>query len=144
MMRDDIQNHQAIFDSAAGRNLVAEHNLFAVVVHGRSENELTGVVPRVSSHQSGCSRATAARLKDGPTGEATRYFLHVLLRVSAINTERMQLHQFARVVFINAASLLLLLLRSLLLRVIAHQDRKRTTGRAWSLLWQLCIGTHAL
>ena len=49
--------------------------------------------------------AAAARRKDGPASETTRNFLHVFLCVAAVNAERVQLHQFARVVLIDAASL---------------------------------------
>src|SRR5258706_11233475 len=90
-------------------------------MHARAENEFTGIVTRITSHQSRRGRTAAARLKDGPAGEATRYFLHVLLCVAAINPEGVQLHQFARVILVDAASLLGLL-RCLLPRVIAHQD----------------------
>ena len=63
----------------------------------------------------------AARSNDGPTREAARDFLHVLLRVTAVDAEGMQLHQLACVIFVDAASLLLLL-RSLLLRVVTHSQ----------------------
>ena len=43
------------------------------------------------------------RREDRPARETARNFLHVLLRVTAINAERVQFHQFARVVFIDAA-----------------------------------------
>src|ERR1700686_3940858 len=104
MMRDDIQDHQAVLYSSAGGNLVAQHNLFAVVMHAGSENEFSREFARIPSHQSSRCRASAARLKDGPASEATRNFLHVFLCVSAINAERVQFHQLARVIFVDAAS----------------------------------------
>src|SRR5207248_7554144 len=85
---------------------------------------------------------------DRPSRKAARNFLHVFLRVATVYTERVQLHQFARVVFIDAATLLLLL-RSLLLRVVNHRDgtfaqQLLQTIRAWSLPRRLSIRTHTL
>ena len=52
------------------------------------------------------SRGTAAaRREDGPTRKTARHLLHVLLRVAAVYAQSVQFHQFARVVFIDAASL---------------------------------------
>ena len=115
----DIKNHQAIFDATAGGNLVAQDDLFAVVVHARSEDKFAGAFTRIASHQGCRCCARSARLKNSPAGETTRYFLHVLLCVSAIDAESMQLHQLACVIFVDAAPLLLLLW-SLLLWVVAH------------------------
>src|SRR6266436_3480537 len=128
MMRHDIQHHQAILDPATSGNLVTEDDFFAVVVHPGSENEFTGVVTRIPSHQSSRGCAPAARLKDSPAGKATRDFLHVLLRVSAIDAARVQFHQLTRVILIDAAGSLLLL-RSLLLRIVTHQHGEWTTCR---------------
>src|SRR6476646_10943634 len=47
---------------------------------------------------------------DGPPGKAPRHLRHILLRVTAINTERVQLHQLASVIFIQPAFVLLFLL----------------------------------
>ncbi len=54
----------------------------------------------------------AARVCDSPAGEGARDFLHVPLRVAAFDAERVQLHQLARVVLVDAAA------RSLLLRAL--------------------------
>src|SRR5207245_10190190 len=43
-----------------------------------------------------------------PAGEAARYFGDVFLRVAAVDTERVQLHQLAPVVFVQAAFILFL------------------------------------
>ena len=91
-MGDDVQNHQAVLYTATCGNLMSQYNLFTVVMHGGSENKLTGAVARIASHQSGRCCAPAARLKNGPARKATRNFLHVLLRVAAIDTEGVQLH----------------------------------------------------
>ena len=95
MVRQDVDDRLAIFDAAARRNLVAEHRLFAVVMHERAEDEA----------------AAAARLHNRPAGEAARDLLNVLLRVAAFDAQRVQLHQLARVVFIDAGLALLGLLR---------------------------------
>src|SRR5438128_7611074 len=42
------------------------------------------------------------RFLNRPTRKATRDFLHVLLRITAVDAERMQLHQLARVIFVEA------------------------------------------
>src|SRR5205085_88536 len=61
--------------------------------------------------------AAASRLVDSPACECARDLLHVLLRVAAVNAQRVQLHQLARVVFVDAALRALLLLWSLLRRL---------------------------
>src|SRR5215204_5133514 len=107
MMGQDIEHSQSIFNAATGGDLLAQHYFFAVIVRAGIEEERAGVSPSGFAHQCVHGSATAAWLKDGPTGEATRYFLHVFLYIAAVNAERMQFHQLARVVFVNAASLLL-------------------------------------
>ena len=49
--------------------------------------------------------ARDARSTDGPAGENLRELLHVLLRVAAVDAERVQLEQLARVVFVQPALL---------------------------------------
>src|SRR5437867_5531042 len=61
----------------------------------------------------------SARRNNRPSGKTPRYFLHIFLRIPAIDAQRVQLHQLARVIFIDAAALLLLL-RSLILWVVSH------------------------
>src|ERR1051325_621502 len=136
MMREDVEHHQTVFHAATCRNLVTENHLLAVVMCAGVEEERAGSAPhRVAEsrialtvarqdHGGHCGSA-AARLENGPTGKAARYLLHVFLRVTAINSERVQFHQLARVVFVDAASLLLLR---------PEDSRTTTTG----------IGTHAL
>src|SRR4029079_8240563 len=51
--------------------------------------------------------STAARLEDGPTRKTTRHFLHIFLRVAAIDSERVQFHQLTRVILVDTATLLL-------------------------------------
>src|SRR5262249_48615179 len=132
-MREDVEHHQSVFHSATRGDLVTKNRLLAVIMCARIEEESTGSplhglahssVALISArHDSGhCGRA-AARLEDGPTGKATRDFLHVLLRVTTIDSERVQFHQLARVVLVDTASLSLLLLRLLLL-----SENSRTTS----------------
>ena len=52
-----------------------------------------------------------SRLFNCPAGEAARHFGDVFLRVAAVHAERVQLHQFAPVIFVQAA---LIFLRALL------------------------------
>src|SRR6185369_15316334 len=116
MMGQDVEHCQPVFNSTACGDLVTEYGLLAVIVYARVKEERPGVSTTGFTHHRIHGSATAARLKDGPTGEAARHFLHVFLRVAAIDAESMQLHQLARVVFIDAASLSLLRLLLLLLR----------------------------
>ena len=76
----------------AGINLVAQHHLRLSDRASRSSNQNSRIAPR---------------LCDGPAGEAARHFDHVLLRVAAVDAERVQLHQLAAVIFVQAALLLL-------------------------------------
>src|SRR5262249_1335351 len=50
------------------------------------------------------------RLLDGPAGKAASHFGDIFLRVAAVDTERVQLHEFAPVVLIQPANSLLGLL----------------------------------
>ena len=43
-----------------------------------------------------------------PAGEQARQFVHVLLGIASMHTQRMQFHQFARVIFIQATALIAL------------------------------------
>ena len=56
------------------------------------------------------------RVGDGPAGKAFGDLDDVLLRITAIDAERMELHQFAGVIFVDPASLALLSR----LRVVPH------------------------
>ena len=148
-MRDDVQHHQAVLRSTTRGNLMTEHDLFAIVVRARIEKEFARIraqtVGQAAVRDCLGRGAGATRGKDRPTREAARDFLHVLLGIAAIDAQRVQLHQFARVVFVDAASLLLLRW-PLLLRVVAHpQQRQGTACRSWPLLRsELRIRAHAL
>src|SRR5262249_28366162 len=73
-------------------DLVTEHNFRPRFVHALFKFEATAF----------------AWLLDRPSCENARYFRHVSLRVAAIHAQRVQLHQFAAVVFIQAPPLLVL------------------------------------
>ena len=121
-MRQNVEHHQSILLSSARGNLVAKHNLFTVIVGQGSKAKRPGVLTQhfqSTPVHAGIRRDSgAARRYDCPTGKAPRHFLHVLLRVTALNPEGVQLHQLTRVIFVDAA---LLLLRTLLLRIVGHR-----------------------
>src|SRR5687767_5945743 len=125
MMREYVEHLQPIVETAAGRNLVTQDGLLAVIVSAHVEEESScwsncrsarGLAARQRVDSSGA----ATRLKDGPTGKATCHFLHVFLCVAAIDAKRVQLHQLARVVFIYATPRLR--------RRLDHHLRAASTG----------------
>src|SRR5690349_7138936 len=162
MMREDVEHHQSIFHSATGRNFVTEYYLLAIVMRAWIEEERAGralhglaqssVALTGVRHDRGNCGSAAARLKDGPTGKATRHFLHVLLRVATIDSERVQLHQLARVVLVDTASLLLLRpettgsagVRSNALKVVEVEQHRRTLRRRFEQIGELRqrVGTN--
>jgi hypothetical protein len=62
MMREDVDYHLTVLDSAARGDLLAQHGLLAVVVHERTENELSALTRSIKR----------------PSGQTPRDFLHVL------------------------------------------------------------------
>src|SRR5438093_3939820 len=120
---ENVEHHQSVFNSATCWNLMTQDSLLAVVMSERSKDKGTRGVTTFSAHDRHCGGAATPRLENGPAREAAGNFLHILLGVAAINPKRMQLHQFAGVVFIDAAPLLLL--RSLILRIISHAHELR-------------------
>src|SRR5829696_7560181 len=111
MMGQDIEYRQPVFDSTARGDVVTEDGLLTIIMHARVEEERAGVPTPRFTHRVHSGSATA-RLKNGPTGKAPRNFLQVFLCVPAIDAECVQLHQLTRVVFIDAATLSLRLLRA--------------------------------
>src|SRR5439155_10649761 len=79
----------AVVRAAARGYPQAEDGLLAAVVHERTEDEARGV----------------ARTVDRPARERARHLGDVLLRVAAVDAERVQLHQLARVVLVEAGAL---------------------------------------
>src|SRR6266536_5719125 len=112
-MSQNIEYGQTIAHATARGNLLTKHNLFAVIMHSRIKTKRACILAQHLSHPTvqdgiGCYAATA-RCDYRPTSKATCHLLHVFLCIAAIDTKRVQLHQFARVVFVNAAALWLLL-----------------------------------
>ena len=62
----------------------------------------TRLLPVIVARGPEQERAALARPIDRPPGEGTRHFGDVLLRVAAVHAERVQLHQLARVVLVEA------------------------------------------
>ena len=87
MRGQNIQHFFTIVHATAGWNDVAEYNFLAFIVQ-------LVVVEKAASF---------ARLENGPAGEAARHLRYILLRITAVHAERVQLHQLAAVVFIQAA-----------------------------------------
>src|SRR4029079_6650019 len=90
MARDDVEHALTFVLPVAGRELLAENYLLAGVVDVRVEEELTVLT------------------LERPSGQCTGDFLYVLLRVSAVHAERVQLHQLARIVLVEPATRALL------------------------------------
>ena len=61
--------------------------------------------------------AAVVGLRDGPSGEDAREFGNVILRVAAIHSERVQLHQFAAVIFVQPTL------------IFTFSPRRRNAGR---------------
>src|SRR5262249_57010363 len=74
-------------NAAAAENLVAEHECVTVIVQSRTMEKHSLLV----------------RLLNGPTRATGRDVLNIALRVTAIDAEGAQLHQLARVGFIQTA-----------------------------------------
>src|SRR5579884_3666142 len=87
MMREHVEDFHALL-LAVFLDLFSDHRFFARLVHTRLVFEIT----------------TPARLLDGPPGENARYLSHVLLRVAAVDTERVQFHQLAAVIFVQTTA----------------------------------------
>ena len=86
MAGQDLENLLAIMQAASRLYRMAKYHLGPIVVK-------TGLEPEAPA---------AARSVDRPSREGTGDLRDVLLRVAAVYAERMQLHQFARVVLVEA------------------------------------------
>src|SRR4030095_1714782 len=84
MRRHEVEDLFAVLDSAAGLDLVAEHDLVAGIVERGNKAE----------------RAVAI---DRPPGERARDLDDVLLRVAAIYTKRVEFEQLTAVACIESA-----------------------------------------
>src|SRR5262245_45710037 len=94
MVRENLQHFHA-FALSMVADLVSENVLVARFVGALVEAETSA----------------ALRLIDAPAGQHLGQFGDVFLRVAAIDSERVQLHDLARVVFVQPATVRLLLLR---------------------------------
>src|SRR4051812_11582129 len=115
MMGEHLQRFHA-FALAALFELLPEHDLLARLMPALIEFEFS----------------TLLRLLDGPSGKHLRQFGYVLLRVAAVNAQRMEFHNLACVVFIQSAGTLCLLLCCLLgsgPRGIVNNHSKRTSAQ---------------
>ena len=88
IVRQQVQHFQSFF-FAMFFDAMPEDDLGAGLVHARLEAE----------------GAALFRLIEGPSGEDFGNFGDIFLRVAAVYAERVQLHQFAAVVFVQAAGL---------------------------------------
>src|SRR6185436_15268224 len=94
MVRENIEHRQAVFKPAPSRNLVAQHNLFAVVMRARIEKEgarflAQHLSSRSTQHRLSGSAATSRR-ENTPACKTARYLLHIFLRVAPIDTKGMK------------------------------------------------------
>src|SRR5947209_3570025 len=87
MVRHNIEDLESVLNAATGGNLHAENGLFLRIVHAAVEEEFAAVT----------------RIADGPASEATRDLDDVLLGVSAVNAEGVELEQLAGVVLVETA-----------------------------------------
>src|SRR5947207_1387903 len=115
--RQNVEHILGVLHPASRGKLVAEDDFLAGVVHLRTENET----------------ATLGRRLDRPAGEGTRDVDHILLRVSAIYAERVELEQLTPVVLVQALSLPLLLCLLLLLPLDLSSRAHRSHDRAKSV-----------
>ena len=86
MLGDQIEHALAVAHPA-GIDGVTEHRLGILVVLLEMKGELGLVVG----------------VRDRPTGESPRGLAHVVLGVAAVDAQRMQLEQLARIVLVEAA-----------------------------------------
>src|SRR5882672_2756010 len=88
MTSQDVEHLLSIFDPATTGDMHAEHDLLAGVVR-------RGLKGERSAHDD---------IVNSPSSQTAGHFLNVSLRIPAVNAERVQLHQLARVVLIEAGA----------------------------------------
>src|SRR3954468_465184 len=86
MMSENVDDLLSVFNSSSGSNPIAKNNLLTPVVHHHTEYE-AGILPRSI---------------DGPARQSARDFLNVFLCVPTINSKRVQFHQLAAIVLVDA------------------------------------------
>src|SRR5688572_10431609 len=103
MRREDVEYLLAVGLSAAGLDDVAEHDLLPGIVDARLEDEAPAAFhPTAPSPRGGAPGLP--RVLDRPARERARDFGHVLLRIAAVDAERVQLHQLAAVVLVESSA----------------------------------------
>ena len=83
-----------------------------------------GVVPIGAEHE---ARTFATPERQRPAGERTSDFAHVILCITAIDAKRVQLHELARVVFIEAGRAVVVRRLAASLLYLLHSPRIHTT-----------------
>src|SRR5436309_1076971 len=86
MSCQDFDHAAPVGNSTTGRYRDAKHDLGAVIVHPRTVHKT----------------AALKRTIDGPAREAARDLLNIFLCVAAIDAQRMELHQLAGIVLVDA------------------------------------------
>src|SRR5262249_58012038 len=101
----DESTHELCRDEVRGRRVFGEdvEDLFAVPFAARLDDMsqhdfLPVVVPAWIEREA----SALPRPIDRPAGERARHFRYVMLCVAAVDAERVQLHQFAPVVLVEA------------------------------------------
>src|SRR5688572_28249037 len=117
MLDENVDDLQTVL-YAAFVDLLAQHGFRVTIVPRFPEEEFTALnivgnawhslKPRERSVLAAldlvCRRPpVTARIGDRPTGERSSHFNNILLRISAVDAERVQFHQLACVVFVQPA-----------------------------------------
>jgi|SRR5580658_4284964 hypothetical protein len=129
MAGQNVEYFLSVFFASARGNGHAEHGLLALIVHLIFVGEVADR-PSPKGDEAGWVRAYS------PPRKAARDLDNVFLRLGAIHAECVQFHQFARIVFVQAA-------RFLLTRKMAAPERRTARGAgavsaAWGGLMLLC------
>src|SRR6476620_3173250 len=84
MVGKDVDHLKRVLLATTCRNSVSEHRLFLEVVHEWREHKL-----RILG------------ISNGPAGEAARDGNHIILRIAAVDTERVQFHDLPAIIFVQ-------------------------------------------
>src|SRR4051812_17699309 len=85
MMREDVDHIESILFATAGWKRVAQNQLFLTVVSRRIE-VVFGILGEIEYR---------------PAGESARDIGNILLRISTIDANGMEFHEFAAIVFVD-------------------------------------------
>src|SRR5688572_25629729 len=97
MARDDVEYLFAILDAASGGQRLTEHGFRIGIVHVDDEREFTGDANRRA-------RAARSQAPRGPSRERASNCNHIVLCISAIDAEGVELEQLASVVLVDATA----------------------------------------